>query len=266
MIPIASRDNKNLKLIRSLRRKKGRMDSGLYFAEGMRMVQEALTDAEDAIQFVLVSDTFAEKNKIFINALDENGKTVYTARESLFLEICNTESPQGIGVVLRMPEFTAPDWEKSSFVLILDGIADPGNLGTMIRTAEAAGVSCVCLLKGCTDLYNPKTVRSTMGSLFRVRCLAGMQAQTLFPVLKQHGFTIAVTALKQSSPLEQVTLTGPRALVIGSEAFGVSDAVLAYADARVRIPMEGKVESLNAAVAAGIAMYFLRPQGEKEHG
>nr|WP_226391847.1 RNA methyltransferase [Ructibacterium gallinarum] len=249
-----------------MRRKKGRIDSGLYFAEGMRMVQEALLDAEAEIQFIIVSDEFAEKNKIFINSLDEKGKTVYTARESLFLEICNTESPQGIGVVLRMPEFVVPDWEKQTFVLILDGIADPGNLGTIIRTAEAAGVSCVCLLKGCTDLYNPKTVRSTMGSLFRMHCLSGGQVEALLPALKQHGFTIAVTALKHSVSLEQAEIVGPRALVIGSEAFGVSDEVLNYADIRVKISMEGKVESLNAAVAAGIAMYFLRPQGGRDRG
>ena len=242
-IPIVSKDNKTLKTIRALQRKKVRLESRRYFAEGVRMVEEALRWADGSVELLIVSDTFAEKNKNFVHALDENGKTVYTAKETLFREVCNTEAPQGIGAVLKMPENT--------------GI-EPGNLGTIIRTAEAAGVDAVILLKGCADLYNPKVVRATMGSLFRVPCVLGAEVD-MVRKLKEQGFSVAATALKDSIPIGEAKLSGKRALVIGSEAFGVSEEVLALSDLRVRIPMEGQVESLNAGVAAGISMYLLKP-------
>lgn len=258
MISIASHENKTLKLIRSLQRKKGRSESGLYFAEGLRIAEEALRFARQEIKCLIVSDVFAEKNKNFVNKLDETGKTVYTAKERLFQDVCNTETPQGIGVVLHMPEPVQPRWENMRFVLVLDGVSEPGNLGTIVRTAEAAGVDCVCLLKGCADLYNPKTVRSTMGSIFRMQFMTGAESQVLED-MKACGFTVAATALRDSVVIGEAKIPGRCALVIGSEAAGVSESVLQAADLRVRIPMEGKVESLNAAVAAGIAMYLLKP-------
>lgn len=258
MIPIVSRDNKTLKMIRSLQRKKGRCETGLYFVEGVRMVEEALRWAEDAIKAIIVSETFAQKNQAFVETLDENGKTVYTAKESLFQEICNTEAPQGIGAVLAIPGNMMHDFSDDSFLLILDGVSEPGNLGTMIRTAEAAGVDAVLLLKGCADLYNPKVVRSTMGSLFRVPCLPGAEAETAAR-LKADGFSIIATALQDSVSIGDAKVKGKRAIVIGSEAFGVSEEMLNLSDIRVRIPMEGEVESLNAGVAAGICMYLLKP-------
>ena len=258
LIPIVSKDNKTLKLIRSLKMKKGRLESGLYFAEGVRITEEALAWAEDAVYAWIASDAFAEKNKNFIQRLDETQKTVYTARENLFREICNTDAPQGVGVVLKMPENPMISWQEKKFVLILDGVSEPGNLGTIIRTAEAAGVDAVILMKGCADLFNPKVVRSTMGSLFRVPCILGASTETV-KELKANGFSVVATALQDSVPIGEWKASDKRALVIGSEAFGVSDDVLALSDSRVYIPMEGHVESLNAGVAAGISMYLLKP-------
>lgn len=256
-ISITSRDNKTLKLIRSLKTKKGRMEHGLYFAEGVRIVEEALSWAKDEIDAFLVSETFFEKNKNFVQGLDKMEKTVYTAKENLFREVCDTEAPQGIGVVMKIPENGHFDHSKANFVLVLDGVSEPGNLGTIIRTAEAAGVDGVVLMKGCADLYNPKVVRSTMGSLFRVPSLTGASLETV-SALKIEGFTVVATALQNSLPIGEVRVTGKRALVVGSEAFGISPEVLRLADLRVHIPMEGQVESLNAGVAAGISMYLLK--------
>ena len=145
-----------------------------------------------------------------------------------------------------------------SYVLILDGVAEPGNMGTIIRTAEAAGIECICLGQGCTDIYAPKAVRSAMGSVFRMK-FCGFDAAAA-AALKSAGFTIAATALYNSVPIESAKISGKRAIVIGNEAHGVSDEVLSISDMAVRIDMKGKAESLNAAVAAGIAMYMLRPQ------
>ncbi len=257
MIAITSKDNKLLKTIRSLQRKKGREDAGLYFVEGVRMVEEALSYRETEIVSVIMSESYAERNQEFLSALDESGKTVYTAKEHLFNELCNTESPQGIGVVLKLPDKPAVFTETDRFILILDGVSEPGNLGTIIRTAEAAGVDRVLLMKGCADLYNPKVVRSTMGSLFRVPCVTAVEPETL-ESLKKSGFILIATALDDASSIYDARVIGKRGLVIGSEAFGVSKEVLSLADLRVFIPMDGKVESLNAGVAAGISMYMFK--------
>lgn len=258
MIFIESQDNKTLKLIRSLQRKKGRLENGLYFAEGLRITQEALMYAEDYIKFVILSDEYAKKNNDFVDSIDKSGKTVYAVKERLFTDVCNTETPQGIGVVLKIPENIEFDLKRMKFVLILDGVSEPGNLGTIIRTAEATGIDGVYLMKGCADLYNPKVVRSTMGSLFRMKLLSGVDL-TCLEDLKNNGFSIYATALNDSVSISETEKSEKTAVVIGSEAFGVSQEVLELADKKVRIDMEGRVESLNAAVAAGISMYMLKP-------
>ncbi len=253
---LTSRENKFLKLVRSLQSKKGRTTSGLYFAEGRRMADEALSYAHELIEAVLVSDAFLEKNRDYVRKIEDSGKTVYTAAEKLFVEVCDTETPQGIGVVLRM-QSKEISLEASSFLLVLDGVSEPGNLGTIVRTAEAAGVDGILLLKGCADLYNPKVVRSTMGSIFRVPCMTALSSEYL-ETCKRNGFFLTATALCDSVPLTDAIKKEKQMLVIGSEATGVSQEVLSLADQCVRIPMEGKVESLNAAVAAGVAMYAFR--------
>ncbi len=256
MQELLSRENKFLKLIRSLQSKKGRTTSGLYFAEGRRISEEALVYAKEQIEAVLVSHVFLEKNREMVQTIDNSGILVYSLSEKLFGECCDTETPQGIGVVLNMTQKKI-DVEKAGFLLVLDGVSEPGNLGTIVRTAEAAGVDGVLLMKGCADLYNPKVIRSTMGSVFRVPCLTGVSVSELED-WKKNDFVVTATALSDSVSLNQVRKAEKQILVIGSEATGVSREVLNLSDQRVRIPMEGKVESLNAAVAAGIAMYALR--------
>ena len=258
IIEINGKDNKTLKLIRSLSKKKGRFDSGCYFAEGTRLVDEALNYAEESIKFLITSKSFCEKNPSIIKSLDEKGKTVYTSNDKQFNEICDTETPQGIGAVLKIPDEHKLILDNFSFILILDRISEPGNLGTIIRTSEAAGIDAIFMTKGCVDLYSPKVVRSTMGSLFRVPCVTGVDIAEISS-LKSYGFSIISTSLKDSVSINIGQISGKRAIVIGSEAFGVSDEILNLSDVKVRIPMEGKVESLNAAVAAGITMYFMKP-------
>lgn len=257
IINITTKDNKTLKQVRSLSRKKDRYLNNLYFVEGVRIAKEAVEHCFDDIKYIITSESYADKNSDFINQLDQDGKSIYTTRDSFFSDICDTETPQGIAVVLNMKKNVVPDYKNLSFILILDGISEPGNLGTIIRTSEAAGVDAIIMTKGCTDLYNPKVVRSTMGSIFRMPCI--QETDTSFiNTLKDNGFTIVATALENSVPMNQAEISGKRALVIGSEATGVSEAILSLSDIKIRIPMEGRVESLNAAVAAGISMYFLR--------
>ena len=253
---ITSRDNKILKLVRSLHRKKGRTDSGLYFAEGARLIDEALVSVPESVRYIIVSENFCEKNTDYINSLDREDKIVYITEDKLFNEVCDTESPQGIGAVIEMPKETETEQVKVEYILILDGVSEPGNMGTIIRTAEAAGVDVIYMTSGCVDIYNPKVVRSAMGSLFRMK-FAQCDADAVRR-LKADGFVIVATALYNSVPIEEAKVQGKRAIVIGNEAQGVSQEMLSLADMAVRIDMCGKVESLNAAVAAGIAMYTFK--------
>ncbi len=253
---ITSRDNRVIKNIRAAETKKGRAKSGLYLAEGKRLVGEAIRDAFDSVESVLVSESFAEKNTDFINSLDNSGKIVYITNDRLFGDVSLTESPQGIAALIKIPEFAEPDYNKMSYILILDGISEPGNMGTIIRTAEAAGIDCIMLSRGCTDIYSPKAVRSSMGSIFRTTfCTFDFSA---LAALRGAGFTVAATALHNSVSADSSAVCGKRAIIIGSEANGVSDALIHAADLRIRIDMCGRVESLNAAVAAGIVMYMFK--------
>ena len=254
---ITSRDNAVLKLARSLHKKRGREKSGRYFAEGVRLVNDVISFVPKQIDCIIVSEKFFSENRDFINTLDKDGKFVYSTSDKAFREICDTETPQGIAAVLKLPPEGEVDFGKMEYVLALDGVSEPGNMGTIIRTAEAAGIECICLSRGCADIYSPKVVRSAMGSVFRMR-FCKFDTDTV-KELKSAGFKIAATALYNSMPIENAGLKGKRAIVIGNEAHGVSPEVLAESDVAVRIEMKGDAESLNAAVAAGIAMYMLRP-------
>lgn len=256
---IESKDNKKVKLLRSLSIKKNRDKTGLFIVEGKRMTDEALEYAASLTEFVFVSGTYAEANSF--GAIENMKIPICVLSDSLFRQISDTVNPQGIGAVLRQPE--TPDISTNgshSRILVLDGVSEPGNLGTIVRTAEAAGIEAICMLKGCADVYNPKVVRATMGSIFRVPIISGCGYESV-AALKEKGFSVIASALSGSVSVYEYAQMNKentkRAIVIGSEAFGVSDEILKLADTRVRIPMQGRVESLNAAVAAGILMYIL---------
>ncbi len=250
---ITGKDNPNLKLIRSLSSKNGRKKANAFAAEGKRLVEEIIAYAAERVKFFAVSEEFEEKNKNFMKMLDETGKSVYTVKEKLFRETCTTEHPQGVLAVMSTEGAPAADMRAARFVLILDGVSEPGNMGTIIRTAEAAGVDAILLCGDCVDVYNPKTVRSTMGSLLRVPLIIGGQEDLLR--LKEQGFHLFAAALDGTEKTIALPAGTKRAVVIGNEAHGISKEVLRLVDTRLRIPMHGKVESLNAAVAAGILMY-----------
>ncbi len=250
---ITSRENSTYKMIKTLMKKKGRLLNNMYFAEGVRIVKEALLYAEDMIEYLLVAERSSSEDWI-----KDCGKEVTVLRDNLFDSLCNTETPQGVAAVLRMPENTQAVPENAKYLLVIDGVSEPGNLGTIIRTAEAAGVDMVCIRSGSADLYNPKVVRSTMGSIFRLPVVQFDEPEFLLR-LKENGFSVIATALSDDSVSpDELPKLDKRAIVIGSEAFGVSPEVIEASDFCLKLPMSGRVESLNAAVAAGIVLYFLR--------
>ncbi len=247
---IESKDNKYVKIAKSLSMKKYREKYSLFFAEGRRIVAEALSVG--SAEFVILSESFFAKNPDFSN---EDVLTLVVS-DAVFKDICDTENSQGALAAVRISQIPQ-DLDLARFALILDGVSEPGNMGTIIRSAEALGVDIIYTTGGCVDVYNPKTVRSTMGSIFRMPIVFGKNSAEIFDILKERGFTVCASSLSAKKSISDISDCGKIALVIGSEARGISPETEAGADILFKIPMRGAAESLNASVAAGIAMYEL---------
>jgi len=189
--------------------------------------------------------------------MPEEGVPTEILSEQLFRNLSDTVTPQGILAVIEMPEYQRGDIVKSpqAALLCLENIQDPGNLGTMIRTAEGAGMSGIILSEGCVDLFNSKVVRATMGALFRVPYYICKDMATEVERLKKEAFSIYAAHLQGTKDYTEEEYSGRVALLIGNEANGLSDSVAEQADKKVKIPMEGELESLNAAVSAALLMY-----------
>lgn len=203
---------------------------------------------EDLLREVLVSD-----QAVGLELTDR--LHVEVVEHSVFKQLSDTVHPQGVLAVAEMPCWKEDEVlaQRAGKILLLDGIRDPGNLGTMIRTAEAAGVRAVYLSPDCVDLFNPKVIRSTMGSIFRVPVFSA-ELTAVIRKLKAEDVQVYATSLSAQRSFRDVDLQHA-GIIIGSEANGISDAVLRIAADHIRIPMAGQVESLNAAVSAAILMF-----------
>ncbi|MCL2837912.1 MAG: RNA methyltransferase [Oscillospiraceae bacterium] len=255
MINITSKDNKILKHTKKLWRSSYRAKSGEFVAEGERLCAEALTYGKPQISYAILTDEFVRQNVNFQKKLDDLGVCVYTVSEKLFSMVSQTTTPQGVLLVIRIPDGKAPNFADLSRVLILDGINEPGNMGTIIRTADAFGFSTIVLCNSCVDIYNPKVVRSSMGGIFRTKFINAPNVSETIESIKNAEFQVVATAIEEAVDINTVHFTEKCALIIGNEASGVSDELLTLSDKKVKIPMANETESLNAAVAAGIAMF-----------
>ncbi len=252
MIEIQSRQNAALKhLARLGRERKYRRSTGEMLCEGEKMLTEALRSGAE-IKTVLVRRGF-ESDELR-QAAETQGAAMYCAEDALFRLASEVESPQNVIFSCMQPQWDAAALDGREQVLLLDGLQDPGNLGTILRTAEAFALGVVVLCEGCADPFSPKVVRSTMGAVFRLPCVQLPLADALAR-LKTAGLPVYATALHEDSvPLSSVPL-GRAAVIIGSEGRGVSESALRLSDRRVIIPMHGRAESLNAGVAAAIVIY-----------
>ena len=244
---ITSLKNPRVLLWRSLKDRKGRKETGCFLVEGRKMVAEALASSFP-VEAVLADE--ARLNEL---SLPED-IDVYALPEHVLAAICDTKTPQGVAAVVR----TAEPPRAGQRLVALDGVQDPGNVGTIIRTADAAGFDGVLLSGQCADAYSPKVLRATMGSIFRMRVKVTDDLPGELEALKANGYAVLSSQL-DGEPFGAVarTVEEPFALVIGSEGNGVSEPVRQLATHRVALPMRGGAESLNAAVAAGIMMYGL---------
>lgn len=246
--------NPLVKAAAELKQKKYRQQRGEFLAEGLRTAEEAV--AFKAAQQIFYTATEDERALKLLEQAASMQLKLTCVSEAVMKKMADTETPQGIIAVCRMQEQPLEQLLASGkLLLVLDRVGDPGNIGTMLRTADAAGVGGIILLKGTADIYAPKTVRSSMGSLFHVPVLSGVAEQEFIDNAKKAGYQLLVTALDGADNLYQADLKGRLAFVMGNEAGGVSASLLQQADKRVFIPMRGKAESLNVAMAAGIVMF-----------
>ncbi|MCG0274545.1 MAG: RNA methyltransferase [Thermosediminibacteraceae bacterium] len=245
---------RQIKLIKALVQLKNyRKKHGLFIVEGLRAAEEAL-NSDYSIEFLLVSDDFLHRHG---EKIKKYGKIkTYMVPRKEYEGLSDTETPQGIMAVVRMKSFELEDLCEENFLIVaLDGIKDPGNIGSIIRTADAAGANGILAGKGCADVYSPKVVRSTMGSIFHVPIIERVDLLEVLKELSQRGARIVTTYLGADKSYFDANLTGPIVLVFGSEAEGVSPEILEISSELVKIPMPGKAESLNVAVASGIVLF-----------
>ncbi len=248
MQDITSQSNAKIKYIRSLAQKKSRAEHREYTVEGVKSVRDALSSDREVTAFY-ASKSFTENEEF---DYPEN-IPVYRVEDAVFEKLCDTKTPQGILAVIKMTD-TRFELDKEKFYIYCDRLQDPGNLGTVIRTADAAGAGGVLLSEGCADLYSPKTVRASMGSFFNVNVMTDVSAKTLEECAVA-GFAIYGGSLGADSiPYTKADFTKPCVIVIGNEANGISGEVLRLCQS-VKIPIMGKAESLNAGVAAAVLMY-----------
>lgn len=249
---ITSMDNQIVKdLSRLIKKSKVRKDQRSFVVEGRRLCNEA---PEEWIKHLYVSESYLNKKK----HLEELELCPYILlSDRVFAKVSDTKTPQGILAEIKMPSYTLDKMirKDKTLLLILEGIQDPGNLGTMLRAGEAAGVTGVIMDKETVDLFNPKTIRSTMGSIYRVPFLVADDLPKTLTDLKKRGVSLYAAHLKGAKDYDEPDYTGPCGFLVGNEGNGLSDKVAKLADTRVRIPMRGKVESLNAAVSATLLMY-----------
>lgn len=253
---ITSLTNKKIKnLVQIAEKSKYRKEQKVFLVEGTKMFLEA---KEENIVEVYLTESFLEKEKEEKLLWDKLENTKYElVTEEVFKKISATMTPQGILAVVKQAQYELQQlWQKKNpLLLLVEDIQDPGNLGTMIRTAEGAGVDGIIMTKNTVDIYNPKTIRSTMGSVYRMPFYYTENLIHIMEELKKQKIKIYAAHLEGKQSYYDLDYTGGTAFLIGNEGNGLKKETADRADCYMKIPMEGQVESLNAAVASVILMY-----------
>lgn len=256
---ITGTGNARYKLVKSLLLKKNRVKNKMYTVEGIKSVHDAIF-AKVPIEMIFMSEEYFKSSDIdFVS--DYN---CFKVPDSMFLSLCDTETPQGILAVIRIEKENEFKPDENRMYIYCDKVSDPGNLGTIIRTADAAGFGAVLLSEGCADLYSPKTVRSSMGSFFHIPVYENINKQQLEKV-KENGFKFYCGALSDNTvDYSDADYTVPSIIAVGNEANGICDEILKIADLCVKIPIFGEAESLNVGIAAAVLMYEALRQRRKK--
>lgn len=252
---ISSLTNKLIKETKLLKNKSKRTEAGLYLAEGENVVQEAIMYKPDDIKCIFLTEKFKDRidNEIF---------DVYLVPDYIMESLSDTKSPQGITAIMRYPE-NFVSFEDTDIAVYLDNVSDPGNVGTIIRTADAAGINTVILSPECADVLSPKVIRSTMGSCFHINIVKESQHLDYLKEFIKNNFVAIAGELNATNFHYDVDLRSKVVICLGNEAHGLSDELLNCKGVLpVKIPIHGKAESLNVAIAGAILMYeALRQRG-----
>ncbi len=257
---ITSLQNKIIKLAASMKQKKYRDELGLFAVEGIRLAEEAAYSNWPTPYCIYTENAACNERvqNIFSWLLTKGCKLIQIS-SAIYDKVTDTKQPQGIMILVEKRVYCLADLivvgQQRPLFVVLDGIQDPGNVGTVIRTADATGCTGVIVTTGCADLFSGKTVRSSMGSLFHLPIVEAVSQGEILTFLRRQHISILATTLEDSVAYFKCDLTGAAALVLGNEGKGVSDELLREADARLHIPLYGKVESLNVAAAAAVILY-----------
>ncbi|MBW7476531.1 RNA methyltransferase [Paenibacillus oenotherae] len=240
-------------MMASLLDKKHRDRNGKFIVEGVHLLQEALQAGAHVDTVVFDSERGIPDE--LQDLLQEASCELVETTHAVIAKCTGTDTPPPVfGVVSKFALDASALFASNSFVVVLDGVRDPGNVGTIIRSADAAGADAVILGRGCVDLYNPKTVRSTMGSLFHLPIIES-DLSTLLPEAKSHGIRLVGTSLQATSTCYSYDWRGPVWMLLGNESNGLSAESLRLVDDHVIIPMRGGSESLNVAMAGTVLLY-----------
>lgn len=254
---ITSTNNPQIKRLLQLQKKhKARNEENVFVVEGLRMFVEV---PKERVEKVYVSETFYNKKKQELSLQDF---PIEILADNVFRHVSDTQTPQGVLCVVKQKNYELDkllNIENPHF-MVLDNLQDPGNLGTIVRTAEGAGVDAVFMSKDCVDIYNPKTIRSTMGSIYRMPIIYIEDIEALLDKFKGKGIKSYAAHLDGVNSYDKEDYRLGTAILIGNEGNGLREEVAKKADVWVRIPMEGQVESLNAAIAAAVMMFEVSRQ------
>ncbi len=251
---ITSKENEFIKHVKKLKDKKYRDINNEYVIEGIKLVAEAIQEKAPIKQIILCDD--CERNETLPKDLMyeiAKYECIYVTQK-LFKYLTEVQAPQGIlAIIEKTPVNTEIDYTQD-IIVALNDIQDPGNLGAILRTVDSIGLKQILLSKGTADAYNPKVVRSTMGAIFRVKIIECEDLKQTLKEVKKHKFKIMVSSLQTENTIYDVDYR-KKVVIIGNEANGVEREIQEFADEKVKIPMLGRTESLNASVAAGIILY-----------
>lgn len=255
---ITSTSNIQVKQLIALQKKaKERNAQDVFVVEGIKMYQEV---PNDRLVHTYVSESFFEKHR----AMFDGKKQVTLLADRVFEAVSDTKTPQGVLCLVKQYHYELCElYRQNALIMVLENLQDPGNLGTILRTGEGAGVTGVLLSSGCVDLYNPKVIRSTMGSIYRMPFYYSDDLRRDLNHLKEQGVTLYAAHLKGTGMYDEQDYTAPTGFLIGNESKGLSEETAALADIYIKIPMCGQVESLNAAVASSVLMYETNRQRRK---
>lgn len=250
---ITSKENNTIKDIKKLKDKKYRNETERFIIEGFRFVEEGLKSSFTIDKILVKESVLAKFKEKFQDYIEKNIEKIYVTGDNIFKSIAATENSQGVLAVVKMN--SQKQHVEDGIYILIDKVQDPGNLGTIIRTAHSAGCAGIIMTKGTVDLYNEKTLRSTMGSIFNIPLIQDNDNLDFMKELLSKNYNLICSSLQTDKNFYEVDLVSNSIIAVGNEGNGISDEVMELATTKVKIPMLGSTESLNVAIAASIMIY-----------